>query len=149
MGADSVVALDTGAAVNLACSWWLERRDSILERWGAPRAETFPESARFKFGDGRLGDVRCAAGCPVGVAGGPGKCTAYLLDAGIPASSRKGASEARGRQVDSPCSVLTLRKQGVDVLSESGGMGRYVWSAASIGKRRKKSVMGPTYESSR
>ena len=84
----------------------------------------------------------------MGVAGGPGKCTAYLLDAGIPASSRKGASEARGRQLDFPCSVLTLREQGVDVPFELGRMGRYVWSAASIGQHWEKSVMGPIYESS-
>ena len=54
---DSVVVLDTGATANLACFRWLSRHNSLLERKGLPRALTYPAQARFKFGDGRTGNV--------------------------------------------------------------------------------------------
>ena len=55
--ADSLVVLGTGATANPACFRWLERHDEILGQ------------KEFKFGDGRLGEVRRAGGIPVGIAG--------------------------------------------------------------------------------
>ena len=51
-------------------------------------------SARFRVGSGRLGEVRHAAGIPVGVAGNTGKFAAFMLDSDIPAPLRKGAMVA-------------------------------------------------------
>ena len=48
--------LDTGAIANVVCSWWLGNHNSLLEKQGLPRISTYPASARFTFGDGRLGD---------------------------------------------------------------------------------------------
>ena len=63
---------------------------------GLPRVSTYPAQARFEFGDGRMGDVRFAANITVGIAGAEGNFTAFVLDADIPASLRKGALEALG-----------------------------------------------------
>ena len=54
---DSAVVLDTGATANLACFRWLSRRNSLPEQKGFPRVLTYPAQARFKFGDGRSGNV--------------------------------------------------------------------------------------------
>ena len=54
---------------------------------------TYPACVRFKFGDGRLGEVPCAAGIPVGIAGSRGKFTASASAAEIPALLRKGGLE--------------------------------------------------------
>ena len=58
---DSVVALGTGAAANLVCLSGLARRNRILERRGMPLVAACTAKARFRFGDGRPGDVRHAA----------------------------------------------------------------------------------------
>ena len=52
---------------------------------------TYPACARFKFGDGRLGEVRSAADTPVGIAVGPGKFTVFGLEASVPTLLRKAA----------------------------------------------------------
>ena len=44
--------------------------------------------ARFRLGDGRLGEVRRAADTPAGFAGRRGKFTAFALEADIPALLR-------------------------------------------------------------
>ena len=67
LGADSVVALEAGSTANSVCCKWLGRHNSILNCRGVSRAETYPACARFKFGDGRLGHVRCAADIPMGI----------------------------------------------------------------------------------
>ena len=82
MEADCVVVLDASAPANLI--WRIGRHTSISERRGVPRAETYPACARFKFGDGRLEEVRYAAGIPAGIAGGPEKFAAFALGAEIP-----------------------------------------------------------------
>ena len=81
MEADCVVVLDTSAPANL--TWRIRRHTSISECWGVPRAETYPACARFKFGDGRLEEVHYASEIPAGIAGGPGKFTAFKLEAEI------------------------------------------------------------------
>ena len=65
---DSVFGLDAGATANLVCFRYLERHDRILQRKGFPRVSSYPASARFKFGDGRLGEVLHA-----GIGGNRGK----------------------------------------------------------------------------
>ena len=69
MGAESSVALKTGAAAKLARFWRLAYRNKLLEKHGLSRVSTYPTCARFKFGDGRLGEVRCAADIPARLAG--------------------------------------------------------------------------------
>ena len=80
---DSLVVSDTGAMANLARFSWLERQNRILRRARSLCVSTDPASARFRFVDGRLGDVRHATGTPVGSAGGKGEFTAFALDAHI------------------------------------------------------------------
>ena len=81
---DSAVALDTGATANLVCSRWLAHYNRILERRGIPRMSTYPSKARFRFVDGRLGEVRQAADIPLGIAGAQVKFTALAPDADVP-----------------------------------------------------------------
>ena len=59
-----------------------------------------PASARFRFGNGRLGDVRHTAVATVGNAGNKGDFTAFAPQADMAASLRKGASEAPRGHVD-------------------------------------------------
>ena len=63
-------------------------------------AVPYPSSARFKFGDGRIGEVNREADIKVGIAGHKGAFTAFALDAEIPSLLRKGALEALGAQLD-------------------------------------------------
>ena len=93
------MASDTGAAASIARLGWLERQNRILERRGIPRVATYPSKARFRFGDGRLGEVRYAADIPAGIAGNRGVSTAFVLDADIPALSCRGSMEALGGQL--------------------------------------------------
>ena len=61
---------------------------------GLPGISTYRAGARFKVGGRRLGEVRYAAGITGGIVGRKGTHTAVSLDADIPASLRKGASES-------------------------------------------------------
>ena len=69
---DSVVVLGAGATANLVCFGWLAHHNRDLDRRGIPRVTTYPSQARFRFGDGGLGEVRHAADTPVGIAGNQG-----------------------------------------------------------------------------
>ena len=66
---DSVGVLDSGATANLVCCSCLAHQKRILERHGIPRVTAYPARARFRFEEGRLGEVRQAADIPLGVAG--------------------------------------------------------------------------------
>ena len=46
--------------------------------------------ARFKFGHGRMGDMRFVADITVGIAASTGNFTAFISAANIPALQRKG-----------------------------------------------------------
>ena len=116
---DSVVVLDTGATANLVCFRWLSHHNSLLEQQGLPRVLTYPAQARFKFGDGRTGNVCFAADITVGIAGAKGAFTAFALDADIPALLCKGASEALAGQLDFARSTLTLGPEALKYLSKS------------------------------
>ena len=96
---DSVVASALGATADIVCFSWLARHNRNLGRRGIPRVATYPSRERFRFGDGRLGEVRYAADIPAGIAGNRGVSTAFVLDADIPALSRRGSMEALGGQL--------------------------------------------------
>ena len=53
-----------------------------------------PLTACFKFGDGRVYEVKHAADIEIGIAGRRGAFAALVLEADIPALPRKGALEA-------------------------------------------------------
>ena len=110
-----MAVLDSGAAANLVSIKWSEHRNKISERWGIQRAETFPRRAQFKSGDGRLGEVRCAADIPVGTAGKRGTFAALVPEANILALLREGALEALGGRLDFCCDIVKLRQQWVDI----------------------------------
>ena len=91
MHADSVAVLDIGATANLICFRWLERHNRLQAKRGYPKVSTYSSTARPRFGDGRLGEVRHAADTTVGIAGHKDKFAACALDTGTPALLREGA----------------------------------------------------------
>ena len=117
------MALGAGATANLACFRCLAHHDCILEKAGVSRVSTYPPCARFKFGDGRLGEVRHFADSPVSFVGEKGKFTASVLKADIPAFLLKGASEALLGQSDCSRDILTLRQQRVHIPPKVNGLG--------------------------
>ena len=121
---DSAVVLDTGAMANLIRSSWLERHNCILRKRGLPRTSTYPASARFRYRNARQGELRRAEDIPVGATGNKWKFRAFALETYVPALLRKGALEAPGGQVDTPKSILTLRKQAVDIFLGVNGAGQ-------------------------
>ena len=70
--------------------------------------------ARFKFGGGRIGEVKYAADTKVGFAGRRGVSTAFVLEADIPALLRAGAPGALGGQFDCERDISTIRNHGAD-----------------------------------
>ena len=78
--------------------------------------------------------MRNDADIPVGVAGGRGEVTAFLIYADNPAFLRKGALEALRGQLDFPQNVATSGRLGIDVPLKVNGMGRHVLSVVSSGK---------------
>ena len=81
---DCVAALDTGATAYLLHFSLLARLNRILERRGIPRITTYPSHARFRSGDGRLGDVRHAANIPARIAANKETLNAFALKGDIP-----------------------------------------------------------------
>ena len=122
-----MVALDSGATANLDCFDLLSRHNSVLWKWGIPPAQPYPARGRFKFGNGRLREVRFSASIPVGMSGGRGRSRAFALGAHVPALLRKGALEALGARLDLPRNVLTLNNLGVDASLKVDGMGHYIF----------------------
>ena len=88
---DSAVASDAGATADRVRFCWIARHNRISERRWIPRVATYPPHARFRYGGGRLGEVRRAADFPVGIAGNKGMSTAFALETAIPALLRQGA----------------------------------------------------------
>ena len=129
---DSVVVLDTGAAANLVCFRWLSHQSSLLERKGFPRVLTYPAQARFKFGDGRAGNVCFASDIAVGIAGAKGTSTASVLDADIPALLCKGALEALAGQLDFARNTRTLGSRGIAIPLKVNAMGHYILSVVDF-----------------
>ena len=100
-------------------------------------------SAQFRFGSGRLGDVRHAAIIPVGTGGNKGKFTALSLEVDIPALSRRGALEPLGGQLDVSRDILTLRMRGLDIPLKVNRMGPYILSVAVSGMGRPQIKEAP------
>ena len=98
-----------------------------------PPAHPCPVRAKFKFGIGRMGEVRYAGNIPVVIAGGLGKFAAFLLDADILAFLRKGAFESLGGRSDFPRNILTSGRLEVDVPLEVFRAGHFAPSVASFG----------------
>ena len=100
---------------------------------GIPQVSTYPTSARSKFGDRRLGNVRHAADINVGIAGRRGAFAAFALEANLPALLRGGALEALGGQSDFARVVLTIQSHGADIPLYGNVMGRYILAAVASG----------------
>ena len=128
---DSVVVVDTGATANLVCFRWLRHHNSLLALNGLPRVSTYPAQARFKFGDGRTGNVCFAADITVGIAGTAATFTALVLDAEIPALLRNGAIALAG-QLDFVRNSLTLGSRGIEIPLQVNAMGHYVLSVVNF-----------------
>ena len=128
-----MLVFDTGAAANLVRFRSLERRDRLMEKEGLQRVPTYPSTAQFRSGGGRLGTVRHAADILVGVAGKESKFTAFALDADIPSLLREGVMEALSGQPGLSRYALALRKQGAAIPARANRMGRYILSVVDFG----------------
>ena len=105
-GAESV-ALDTGAAANLACLKWLHSRNAALERFGIPIAQPNPACARIKFGNGPMKGARFAANVPAANADRRITPATSLVGSDIPALSSEGACESLERGIGAPSEFFT------------------------------------------
>ena len=65
---ESLAVLDTGSTANSVCYKWLGNRNLFLGKQGFARAGSYPSAAQFKFGAGRIGEVKRAADIIVGMA---------------------------------------------------------------------------------
>ena len=124
----------TSASANLVCFRWLESQNRLPEEHGFQRVSTYPSKARFRSGDGRVGEVRHASDIPAGVAGNTGKFAAFALDADITAPLRDGAMEALGGQLDSPRDSSVLLKRGLPIPLRVDRAGRYILGVVDFGK---------------
>ena len=145
---DSVVVLDTGATANSVCFKWLGNHNSYLRKLGSQKVAPPPTTARLKCGDGRVGEVRRAADTQVGVAGSRGACTAFALEADIPALLREGAPGALGGQLNFERDILTIRNQGAAIPLTVNETGHYVLSAAAFATGPSCVDRGPNWAAS-
>ena len=123
--------------------WFLARyRAATGFLRGIRRVAPYSSKARFRSGDGRLGEARCAADFSVAAAGNRGKCTAFALDADSPALLRKGAVEARGGQLDFLRGPLILRQRGAQIPPRVNRVGRCILSVADFRKNPSRSLSG-------
>ena len=116
--------LDTGARANLVWFRQLAHQHSPLGEMGPPRLMTHPGGARFKFRNGRMGDVRFAVDIAMGIGGAKGSFTTFVLDSDTPALWIKGALEAPGGRLDFSRDTLTLGLRGWELPSWS-----IIWDA--------------------
>ena len=115
---------------------------------GSPKAAPYPAMARFKFGDGRLGEVRHAADIEVGIARRRGALAAFVLGTGLPALLRNGALEALGGQLDCKREILTIRTHGVDIRLTVNEVEHYVLSVVASGRGPSCVDRGPNLAAS-
>ena len=119
------------------------------EKAGRPHISTQPAQARFKFGDGRMGDVEIAADITAGIAGPKGAFTDFALDAEIPALLRKGALEALRGRSDFSRGTPTLGSRGVGIPPKVNDMGHYILSVVNFEWRRGGVERSPNFSASR
>ena len=108
----------------------------------------YPAMARFKFGGGRIGEVKYAADIKVGFAGCRGVSTAFVLEADIPALLRTGALGALGGQFDCERDISTIRNHGVDTPLRAHEMGHYVPSVVAFRQGPSRADRGPNLAAS-
>ena len=109
---------------------------------------TYPSSARFRSGDGGLGEVLHAADIAVGIAGSQGKFAAFAPDRDIPALFRNSASEALVGHLDFPRDVLFSPKRGVATLLRVNRMERYTLRVVDFGQGASRKVRRPVVPAS-
>ena len=105
---EGAVALGAGATANLVRHKWLANQNVISGKQVLEKAVPYSFSVRFKFGDGRIGEVQHESDIEVGIAGCRGAFMAFVLDAETPALLRKGALGALGAQLDFGMDTLSL-----------------------------------------
>ena len=127
------MVLETGATANLVCFCWLRPRNRILQGRGSKEVSSYPPSARFRFGDDRLGEVRRPADISAGIPIRKGEFTVFVLDADIPTLLRKGALEVLEGQLDYTRGISTLHKQRAGITPKENNMGRLILSAVGFG----------------
>ena len=140
---ESVVVLDTGLTANSVSYNWLGSLNLFLEEKGIAKAAPYPSPGRFKFGDGRAGEVKRAVDIMVGNTGREGAFAALALDAEIPTFLRKGALEALGDQLDFENDVLSPWRHGVRGPLNANEMGHYVLSVVEFSKGPPRSDRRP------
>ena len=97
---ESKAVFGTLATASLVCRRLPQRRNSLLLKYSVPAAGLYPTAASSTVGNGRQGQVHCAADIPVAVAGRRGT---FPSDADIPALLRKGAlATVAGNSVFAP-----------------------------------------------
>ena len=89
--------------------------------------------------------MRHAADVPAGAAGNKGKCTAFVLEADMPALLRKGAVEALGGQLDFSRDALALRKKGVAIPLRVSRKGRYTLSVVDFAKDASRKAASASF----
>ena len=107
-----VAVLNASAAPNLARFRRVGHRNEYSEREENPRVTAYAACARYKFGDGRLGEVRRAADISAGIAGSRGKFAPSATETeGISAFLRRGALGGVGGRSGLFRDISSLRKQ--------------------------------------
>ena len=129
-----MAVLDAGETASLVCHTWLENHNLFSEQMGLGKAVPSSSTARFKFGDRGIGEVKHAADTKVGIAGCMGAFTACVLGAEIPALLRRGALESPGAQLDCEENTLSLLRHGVRVPLRVNAMGHYIVSVVEFGR---------------
>ena len=127
-----MAVLNAGATANLVRSRRAGHQNEALKRNEIPRVTPFPACARFKFGDGRRGEVRRDGDVLAGIAGSREKFTASAAEADISALLRKGASVGFGGQPDCSRDISSCRKQGVASPLKVHQVGHYVLRAVAF-----------------
>ena len=122
----SAAVLETGPTANLACFKWRKNHTGLLKKFGPPAAEASPACARPKFGNSRIEEIRFAADAPVEIAGRRGTTETFLVEADIPALSRKRAPESLEGLWGAPHNCLRPAKLGVHVPSNANVDGHFV-----------------------
>ena len=140
-----VVISDTGATADLVCLRWLIHHNSRPEKMGRPPGATYPAKARFKFGGGRMGDVRHDADISAAIAGAKGNFTASVFDADIPLLLRQGALGALGEQLVFSRDTHTLGFRGLRIPPKANNMRRYILSVADFDGRRGSRDRVPSF----
>ena len=99
---------------------------------GRPLAKITLAFSSFRYGDGRVGDVRRAAVVPVAIVGYAGRFMAHVVDADIPALLRKVALETLGGHRNFRERVLTLESLGTDIPLEMSAVGHLLLNVADF-----------------